>query len=212
MVFPVVIYGCESWDHKEGWVLRNWCFWIVVLKKTLESPLDCKEIKVVNPKGGKSWIFNERTDAEAESNTLDTWCKERTSWKRPWCWEKLKAGGEGDDRGWNGWTALLTQWTWVWASSGSWWWTGKPGAPQSMGSKRVRHDWATELNWKFSNPFLDPLINFSLIVKWPGERKEVSGIRWCRNLMNCGIKTHGGTLTWATTRLRNIEVQGLTGL
>ena len=67
--------------------------------------------------------------------------------ERPWCWERLKAGGEGDDRGWDGWLASLTLWAWVWASSGIWWWTGKPGELQSMGSQRVRHDWATELNW-----------------------------------------------------------------
>ena len=67
--------------------------------------------------------------------------------KRPWCWEWLKAGGEGGDRGWGGWMASLTQWTWVWVNSGSWWWTGRPGVLQPMGSQRVRHDWATELNW-----------------------------------------------------------------
>ena len=66
---------------------------------------------------------------------------------RKWCWERLKAEGEGDDRGWDGWMASPTQWTWVWASSGSWWWTGKPGVLQSMGSQRIGHDWATELNW-----------------------------------------------------------------
>ena len=75
-----------------------------------------------------------------------TWCEELTHWKRPWCWERLKAGREGDDRGWNGWMASPTRWTWVWASSGSWWWTGKPGGLQSMGLQRVRHNWATELN------------------------------------------------------------------
>ena len=69
------------------------------------------------------------------------------SWKRPWCWEKLKAGGEGDDRGWHGWMASPAQWTWVWVNSGSWWWTGRPGMLWSMGSQRVRHDWATDLNW-----------------------------------------------------------------
>ena len=70
-----------------------------------------------------------------------------THWKTPWCWEGLGAGGEGDNRGWDGWMASLTQWTWVWVNSGSWWWTGRPGVLQSMGSQRVRHDWATELNW-----------------------------------------------------------------
>ena len=69
------------------------------------------------------------------------------SLERPWCWERLKAGGEGDDRGWNGWMASLTQWAWVWASSGSWWRAGKPGVLQSMGLQRVGHDWVTELNW-----------------------------------------------------------------
>ena len=73
------------------------------------------------------------------------WCEELTHWKRPWCWERLKARGEGDDRGWDGWMASPTLWTWVWANSGSWWWTGKPGVLQSVGSQRVRHDWATEL-------------------------------------------------------------------
>ena len=80
------------------------------------------------------------------SNTLATWCEEPTHWKRPWCWERFKAG-EGDDRGRYGWMASPTQWTWVWASSGSWWWTGKPGVLQSMGSQRVRYDWMTELIW-----------------------------------------------------------------
>ena len=86
-------------DYKESWVLKNWCFWTVVLEKTLESPLDCKEIQPVNPKGDQSWIFIGRSDAEAETlNTLAIWCKEMTHWKRPWCWERLKAGGEGDDK------------------------------------------------------------------------------------------------------------------
>ena len=80
-------------------------------------------------------------------NTLATWCEKLTHWKRPWCWERLKAGGEGDDRGWDGWKAPLTRWTWVWGNSRSWWWTGRPGMPQSMRSQRVGHNWATELNW-----------------------------------------------------------------
>ena len=133
-------------DYKESWVPKNWCFWTVVLVKTLESPLECKVIKPVNPKGNQSWIFFGRTDVEAE-NTLATWCRELTHLKRPWGWERLKAGREGDDRGWDGWMASLTQWTWVWVNSGSWGWTGRPGVLQSMGLQRVRHKWATELNW-----------------------------------------------------------------
>ena len=81
------------------------------------------------------------------SNNLATWCEELTHLKRPWCWERLRAGGEGDDRGWDGWMASLTRWTWVWVNSGSWWWTGRPGVLQSMGLQRVGHEWATELNW-----------------------------------------------------------------
>ena len=84
-------------------------------------------------------------------NTLATWCKELTHLKRPSCWERLKAGGEGDDRGWDSWMASPTQWTWVWVNSGSWWWTGRPDMLHSMGSQRVRHDWVTELNWQVTS-------------------------------------------------------------
>ena len=135
-------------DYKESWALKNSCLWTVVLEKTLESPLDCKEIQPVHPKGDQSWIFIGRTDAEAETpNTWATWCKELTHLKRLWCWERLKVGGKGDDRGWDGWMASPTWWMWVWARSGTRWRTGKPAVLQSMGSQRVGHDWATELNW-----------------------------------------------------------------
>ena len=79
------------------------------------------------------------------SSTLAIWCKELTHLKRPWCWERLTEGGEGENRGWDGWMTSLIQWTWVWVNSGSWWWTGRTGVLHPMGSKRVRHDWATEL-------------------------------------------------------------------
>ena len=81
------------------------------------------------------------------SNTLPTWCEELTHWKRPWCWERFRAGGEGDNRGWDGWMASLPWWTWVWVDSGSWWWTGRPGMLRFKGSQRVGHDWAAELSW-----------------------------------------------------------------
>ena len=81
------------------------------------------------------------------SSTLATWCEELTHLKRPWCWERLRAGGEGDDRGWDSWMASPTQWAWVWLDFGSWWWTGKPGVLWFMGLQRVGHDWVTELNW-----------------------------------------------------------------
>ena len=126
-------------------MLKHWCFWNVVLEKTLESPLDCKEIQPVHSKGDQSWVFFGRTNAKAE--TLATSWEELTHWKRPWCWEGLGAGGEGDNRGWDGWMVSPTRWTWVWVNSGSWWWTGRPGVLRFMGSQRVGHDWATELNW-----------------------------------------------------------------
>ena len=99
-------------DCKESWALKNWCFWTVVLEKTLESPLDFKEHKLTNPKGKQSWIFIERTDAVAETPTHwppDVAKEELVHWKRPWCWETLKAGGEGDDRGWDGWHHWLEE-------------------------------------------------------------------------------------------------------
>ena len=133
-------------DYKESWALKNWCFWTVVLEKTLESPLDCKQIQPVHPKGNQFWIFIGRTDVEAKnSNTLAIWCEELTHWKDSQYQEDEKAGGEGDNRGWDGWMASPTQWTWAWVNFGNWWWTGKPGVLQSMGSLRVGHDW--RLNW-----------------------------------------------------------------
>ena len=137
-------------DYKESWTPKNWCFWTVVLEKTLESPLDCKEIQPVHPKGNQSWIFIGRTDAEAETPIL--WPTDADwHWKRPWCWERLKAG-EGADRGWDDWMASPTRWTWVWVSAGSWWWTGKPGVLQSMGlqSWTWLRDW-TDLSFSDSN-------------------------------------------------------------
>ena len=130
-------------DYKEAWAPKNWCFWTVVLEKTLQSPLDSKKIQPVHPKGDQFWIFIARTDVEA------VWPPVAKSWhlKIPWRWERLKAGGEGDDRGWDGWMASPTQWAWVWVNSGRWWWTGRPGVLKSMGSQRVGHNWATELNW-----------------------------------------------------------------
>ena len=114
-------------DSKEGWALKNWCFQTVVLK-TLESPLDCKEIQPVHPKGNQSWIFIRRTDAEAESPIPWPPDVKSSHWKRPWCWGRLKARGEGDDRRWYGWKVSLTQWTWVWVNSRS------PPKPMSIES------------------------------------------------------------------------------
>ena len=129
-------------DHKDGW--KNWCFWTMVLEKTLESLLYCKEIKSVKRIGNQSWIFVGRTDTEAETPIL--WPPDARSWFTG------KDSGTGKDwgqekesnRGRDGWMASPTQWTWVWANSGRWWRTGKPGVLQSMRSQRVRPDWVTE--------------------------------------------------------------------
>ena len=129
-------------------MLKNWCFWTVVSGKTFESPLNCKEIQPVILKKSVLNIYWKDWCWSWNYNTLVTRCEELTHLKRPWCWERLKAGGEGDNRGWDGWMASPTQWTWGWVDSGSWWWTGRPCVLQFMGSQRVGHDWATELNWR----------------------------------------------------------------
>ena len=135
-------------DCEEGWVPKNWCLWTVVLEKTLESPLDCKEIQPVHSEGDQPWDFFGRNDAKAEnSSSLATSWEELTQWKGLWCWEGLGAREEGDARGWDGWMASLTRWTRVWVSSRSWWWPGRPGVLRFMGSQRVGHDWATDLIW-----------------------------------------------------------------
>ena len=119
MVFPVVIYGCESWTIKKAELWRIDAL-TVVLEKTLESPLNCKESQPVHPKGNQSWIFIGRTD-DAKAETPMHWLPEElTHWKRLCYWKRLKAGGERDDRGWDGWMASPTRWTWVWASSENW--------------------------------------------------------------------------------------------
>ena len=121
MVFPVVMYGCESWTIKKAECWRINAFELWCWRRLLKSPLDWKEIQPVHPEGNQSWMFIGRTDTEAESPI--PWPPEHeepTPWKRPWCWERFKAGGEGDDRGWVGWMVSPIQWTWVWASSGSW--------------------------------------------------------------------------------------------
>ena len=132
-------------NYKERWAPENWCFWTVVLEKTLESPLDCKEIQPVHPRGDQSWVFTGGCWSW-NSNTLATWCKELTPWKRPWCWKRLKAG-EGDNRGWDGWMASLTQWTWVWASLGVGDGQGGLECCSPWGCKESdTTNWATELN------------------------------------------------------------------
>ena len=130
-------------DHTESWELKNWCFWTVVLEKTLESPLDSQVIKPIHPKGNQSWMFIGRTDAEAETPIL---ClpdgKNWLIWKDPDAgkdWRREEKGMTEDKM--VGWMASSTPWTWVWVNSGCWWWSRRPAVLQSMGSQRLRHDW-----------------------------------------------------------------------
>ena len=147
--FQLVMCKCERWTIKKAECRRIDAFKLWYWRRLLRVPCTTRRsnqsiLKEINPEYSLegSWSFN----------TLATWWEELTHRKRPWCSERLKAGGEGDDRGWNGWMAPPTQWTWVWVNSESWWWTGKPGVLQYMGSQRVRHDLATELNWEYKIP------------------------------------------------------------
>ena len=132
MVFPVVMYGCESWTIKQAECQRIdtfelWC-WRRLLRIPWTSRRSSQSIlnkSVVNIHW-KDWCW---------SWNLATWCEEQTLWKRPWCWERLKVGGEGDDRGWDGWMASPTRWTWIWVSSGSWWWIGSLACCSPRGCK-----------------------------------------------------------------------------
>ena len=134
-------------DCEESWMLKNWCFWTVVLEKTLESPWTARRsnqsiLKEISPGGSLEGLMLKLKLQYFGHLMWRVDLLEKTL-----TWEGLGAGGEGNDRGWNGWMASLTWWTWVWVNSGSWWWTGRPGVLQFMGSQRVGHDWATEPNW-----------------------------------------------------------------
>ena len=135
-------------DYKESWALKNWCFWAVVLEKTLEIPLDCKEIQPVHPKGDQSWVFIGRTNIEAE--TLRLWPPDAKSWL---IWKDPDAGKDWSQEekgmtGWDDWMASSTQWTWVWVDSVSWWWTVVLACCVSWVTKcwTWLSNW-TELNW-----------------------------------------------------------------
>ena len=133
-------------DCEERWAPKNWCFWTVVLEKTLKSPLDCKEIQPVHSEGDQPWDFLEGMMLKLKLQYFGHLMWRVNSLEDSlWFWEGLGAGGEGIDRGWDGWMASQTRWTWVWVNSGSWWCTGRPGMLWFMGSQRVGHDWVTEL-------------------------------------------------------------------
>ena len=141
-----VIYGCESWTVKKAESRRIDAFELWCWRRLLRVPWTTRRsnqsiLKEISPGCSLEGLM-----LKLKVNTLATSWEELTHWKRSWCWEGLGAGGEGDGRGWDGWMASLTRWTWVWVNSMSWWWTGRPGVLQFMESQRVGPDWATELN------------------------------------------------------------------
>ena len=147
MVFPVVVYGCESWSINKAECWRTDAFELWCWRRRLRVPWTARRsnqsiLKEISPECSLEGLMLKLTLQYFGHLMWRT-----DSLERPWYWERLRAGVEGDDRGWDGWMASLTQWTWFWASSGSWWCTGKSGILQSMGWQRIRHDWATELNW-----------------------------------------------------------------
>ena len=146
MGFPVVMCGCESWTVKlEYWridAFEVWCW-----RRLLRVPWTARRSNQSILKEINSEYSLEGLMLKLKLQYFVTWYEELIYWKRPWCWERLKAGEEGDDRGWDGRMASLTRWTWVRASSGRWWRTGKSEELQSMGLQRVGYNWVTELNW-----------------------------------------------------------------
>ena len=159
-------------DCEENWVLKNWCFWTLALEKTLKSPLDCKEIQPSILKEISSWCSLEGLMLKLKLQFFGHLMWRVNSLEKLWCWG-LGAGGEGDDRGWDGWMGSPTWWTWVWVNSGSWWWTGRPGMLWLMESQKVGHDWVNELDWTESKnifTFIPLLKNktkpFSLILSF----------------------------------------------
>ena len=134
-------------DYKESCVLKNWCFWTVVLEKTLESPLDCEEIQPVSPKGIKPEYSLEGLVLKLKLQHFGHLMWRADSFEKTLMLRKIDSGRRLGLRGWDGWMASPSQWTWVWVNSRIWWWTGRPGVLQSMVLQRVGHDWATELDW-----------------------------------------------------------------
>ena len=147
-------------DHEEGSAPKYWCFWTVCWRRLLSVPWTARRSNQFILKEISTECSLEGLMLSWNSNSLAIWYERLTHWQRPRSWERLRAGGEGDNRGWDGWT----WWIWVWISSGSWWWTGKPGVLQSMGWQRVGHDW-TELKASWGTIQVDALwVSTGLII------------------------------------------------
>ena len=144
MVFRVVMYGCESWTIKKAEHPRKDAFELWWWRRLLRVPWTARRPNQSIQKEISPEYSLEGLMLKLKLQYLGHLLQRAAHLKRPWCWERLKAGGEGDNRGWDGWIASPTQWTWIWVNSRSWWWAGRPGVLQSMGLQRV--DWA-ELNW-----------------------------------------------------------------
>ena len=173
-VFPVVVYGCESWTVKKAerrriGAFELWC-WRRLLRVPWSARRSNQSILKISPGCSLEGLMlklklqyfghlMQRVDSSGKDSDAVT------HWKRLWCWEGLGGGGEGDDRGWDGWMASPTRWTWVWVNSGSWWWTGRPGVLQFMGSQRVGHDWAAELNWTEVSSEWEVTFKMRLVLK-----------------------------------------------
>ena len=146
IVFPVVMYGCESWTIKKAECRRIAAFELWCWRRLLRVPWTARRsnqsiLKEISPRCSLEGLM-----LKLKLKYFGYLMRRADSWEKPWCWEGLQAGGEGDDRGWDGWMVSLSRWTWVWVDSRSWWWAGRPGVLQFMGSQRVGHDWVTELN------------------------------------------------------------------
>ena len=142
-VFPVVMYACKSWTINKAERRRTDAFELWCWRRLLRVPWTARRSNQLILKEISPEYSLERLMLKLKLHTLATWCEEPAHWKRPWCWERLKTGGEGDNRGWDGWMARLTRWTWVWVSSRSWWWTEKHVCPRD----HKKSDMTEQLNW-----------------------------------------------------------------
>ena len=164
MDFPVVMYGCESWTIKkaEHWridAFELWCWWRLLRVPRTARRYNQPILKEISPEYSLEGLM-----LKLKLQWFGHLMWRLTHLRRPWCWERLKAGGEGDDRGWDFWMASPTQWTWVWVNSGSWWWTGRPGMLWFVGSQRVRHDFRTHFSLVYEITGLTALSPFGLSI------------------------------------------------